>query len=1261
MELLQYTFFQHALIGSLLASIVCGLIGTYIVTRRLVFISGGLTHASFGGIGLGLYTGISPLLSAALFAVFSAFGVEWLSKRKEMREDSAIAVFWTFGMAVGIIFVFLSPGYAPDLSAYLFGNILTIGMQELILLAALAVVLTGFFALYLHPIIYIAFDREFARSQGIPVRLLEYVMMMFIALSIVACLRMVGIVLVISLLTIPQMTANLFTHRFHRIILLSVGIGYVSCLGGLALSYYLNVPSGAAIIFFSILIYGLCKLIVTLRHRYAALSCLLALLLAVTSCSTRRNTAGSRFYHALTTRYNVYFNGNEAYKAGRLAQIAGNRDNYPEMIPLDPIGNEATVPIGAADYQRAVEKAQKAIRLHSIRRRPARRPGQAYTAEYRQWLTRQEFNPVLYRAWMLLGCAQYRQGNFTEAASTFKYIARLYESQPLISNEAMIRLARCYTRLGWNYDAEDVLQRVNTDTLPASLATEYASSMADMLLAGERYRDALPYLERTARHEKNKLQRARCYYLLGQTCQWLNEPAQAYEAYGKVIRLAPPYELALSARIGQTEVMPAADTRRIASKLLRMSRDENNREYLDRIYYALGNVYLTARDTIQAVRAYQTGIQKSTRGGAEKGLLQLTLGNIYWQQANYADARNAYTEALGLISKKQRLYEQTTQRTEVLDELVPPLHTIALQDSLQRLARMPETERMEVIERLIVRLTEQEEAARKAAEEAEAAANRPSLPQPDRQQPATQSPQTAVDAGNQAWYFYNPATVAQGKSDFARLWGNRKLEDNWRRSNKSTASSADFEETDYNNKEEEAASPATPDASPSPTAPVDSTANDKHHPAYYLAQIPLTEAAMKASNTQLSQALLEAGIVFKERMNDFPRAEAAFVRLLTDYPDFAQTDEVYYHLFLTALAEDYYAKTGARKHAEKKSTVPGLGTIHPKNQPGMKAETYRKQLLARFPDSRYARLLADPDYFDNAVHGKHREDSLYADTYRRFQQNDTTAVRAAERLSAERYPMGQHRPKFIFLDAMTHLQGGNTQQFLALLKELVRHYPANEMTELATSILKGVQEGRLLVKGSHLFGSIWERRNADLHTSDPLRADSAATALLPDSAFSSRRDVPFLFMLAYEAGRVNENRLLFEVARYNFSTFVVKSFDLSLVHERGIGMLHIRPFAGYDEARQYFDRLYADKKMAALLSGIRAVIISEANYEQLISRYSFDEYDAFYRKHFATVAEPDFKGYTLDEPLLNLPDETEQQQPQPSAGEPDDGGVIFED
>lgn len=259
MSILSYTFFQHALLGSLLASILCGLVGTYIVTRRLVFISGGITHASFGGIGIGVYCGLSPILSATVFSVLSACGIQWFSRRRDMREDSAIAIFWTLGMSIGIICSFLAPGFTPELSSFLFGNILTITDGDLYLLAALTVVGLLSFTIFLRPLISVAFDAEFARSQRLPVTTIEYLMMAFIALTIVACLRMVGIVLVISMLTIPQVTANLFTRRFKTMAALSVFIGYAGCLGGLFLSYRYNIPSGASIIFVSIIIYLLCK------------------------------------------------------------------------------------------------------------------------------------------------------------------------------------------------------------------------------------------------------------------------------------------------------------------------------------------------------------------------------------------------------------------------------------------------------------------------------------------------------------------------------------------------------------------------------------------------------------------------------------------------------------------------------------------------------------------------------------------------------------------------------------------------------------------------------------------------------------------------------------------------------------------------------------------------------------------------------------------------------------------------------------------
>lgn len=263
MGILDYTFFQNALVGAFLASVVCGFIGTYIVTRRLVFIGGGITHASFGGIGIGVYFGFYPVLSAMVFSVLSALGIQWMSRRGDVREDSAIAVFWTLGMSIGILCSYLTPGFTSDLPSFLFGSILTIGSADIVLLAVVAVVVMAVFALLYRPILSVAFDSVFARSQRLPVNFIESLMMVLIAVTIVSILRIVGVVLALSLLTVPQMTANLFTFSFKRIIAWSIVIGWADSLLGLAMSYWLNVPSGAAIIFASILIYIAAKAIKT--------------------------------------------------------------------------------------------------------------------------------------------------------------------------------------------------------------------------------------------------------------------------------------------------------------------------------------------------------------------------------------------------------------------------------------------------------------------------------------------------------------------------------------------------------------------------------------------------------------------------------------------------------------------------------------------------------------------------------------------------------------------------------------------------------------------------------------------------------------------------------------------------------------------------------------------------------------------------------------------------------------------------------------
>jgi zinc transport system permease protein len=236
-------------------SVSCGIIGTYIVSRRMVFISGGITHASFGGVGLGYLLGVPPLAGAAVFAVLAALTTENLTRSKVFRSDSIIAIIWSLGMALGIIFIYLTPGYAPNLMSYLFGSIITVSETDLWLMFSLALGVAGFFAIFFKPILYVSFDEQFAKTRGIPVMLLNYVLILFVALTVVLSIRIAGIILVLSVLTIPQNIANLFTGRFSRILFGSVILGFFASLAGLVISYYMDIPSGATIIFTLVVMY----------------------------------------------------------------------------------------------------------------------------------------------------------------------------------------------------------------------------------------------------------------------------------------------------------------------------------------------------------------------------------------------------------------------------------------------------------------------------------------------------------------------------------------------------------------------------------------------------------------------------------------------------------------------------------------------------------------------------------------------------------------------------------------------------------------------------------------------------------------------------------------------------------------------------------------------------------------------------------------------------------------------------------------------
>lgn len=923
-------------------------------------------------------------------------------------------------------------------------------------------------------------------------------------------------------------------------------------------------------------------------------------------CSTQKNTAKSRWWHSFNARYNTYYNGTLAYIDGSEEKEKGNKDNFTEILPLYTVGNKKSRELGKGNFDKAIEKSQKAIKLHSIKKRPEWTKKRRKTEKDLEWLNRKEYNPMLWKAWMLMGRSQFHQGAFDEAASTFAYMGRLYQTQPAIYGRARAWLAKCYIEQDWIYDAEDVIRNMRRDSIHWSAQKEWDYTYADYFIHIGDYEQAIPYLRKVIKHEMRKKQKAREWYLMGQLENALGHREAAYKAYKRVGRLNPPYEVAFNAKIAMTEVMAEGQWKKMISQLKRMARSDNNKEYLDQVYYAIGNIYLSQKDTLKAISAYETGNQKATRSGIEKGVLLLKLGDIYWELEKFSDAQRCYGEAIGLLDKERKDYEQLSQRSKILDELAPYTDAVHLQDSLQALAKMDEKERNEAIDRVIEALKKKEKEEKKLQAEANAQQvmqRNGAIGNRNNPQNNTPTPQTGTQQ-NGKWYFYNPMAVQQGKQSFEKLWGKRENVDNWQRVNKTVVAGVGSEEFPEMT-QEQLDSIAKEEAIQDSLEQVkDSAQNDPHKREYYLAQIPFTEEQLLASNLILEDGLFNSGVIFKDKLNNLPLSEKALRRLTDEYPDFENMDAVYYHLFLLY----------------NRMNMPAI------------ADGYIEKLKENFPESQWTGILSDPYFKENAIFGEHMEDSLYAATYNAFKDNRYDEVKSNSRISEERFPLGANRDKFLFINGLGKLNDGDGDGCLADMNTIVEKFPQSKLAEMAGMIVNGVKAGKQLYGGKFDLGDVWSRRSVVLSDSDSINAKK----------LSPERNIDFLFMVVYKPDSVNENQLLYELARYNFTSYMVRNFDITIEQdELGLHHMQVSGFRNYDEALQYARELYQQANIVKRLGKSRSIVISTENLPLLGKQFSYDDYDEFYTKHFAPLkvstfdllSEPAELGYDKEDDI----------------------------
>lgn len=971
-----------------------------------------------------------------------------------------------------------------------------------------------------------------------------------------------------------------------------------------------------------------------IRYRYARRGgrclrdiCGFILLLATilfASCSTKKNTSATRFYHATTARFNTLYNGQVAFKQGLEAQQNGHREDYTQMLPMYISTDKSTAAIGKSNYETAILKSEKAIKLHSIKKRPSVNGNKRKSPKEKAYLARKEFNPYLYRAWFMMAESQFNKGEFIEAASTLNYILRLYSTQPEITCVAKARLARCYVALGWAYDAEDVLSKIKRDSITPRGEAERSNTEAAYRILTHQYKEAIPCLKSAAKHTSGKMARARLNFLLGQLYRETGDNALAYKALSKVRRSSPPYEMAFNASILQTEVMPKSKFSQMISRLKRMAKSDKNKDYLDQVYYAMGNIYLSVQDTARCLGAWEKGVAEATKSGPSKAMLLLRLSQMYWDREDYINAARTYKECASTLNKEHQEYKETERRSQILSELEPHLSAIHLQDSLQSLARMTEPEYTAAIDQVIAALKKKEKEEEKKAARNGTASNNPvqgantaSNNVSKNERPASNN----VNSGQKGeWYFYNPSLVKKGEQEFSHRWGKRPNKDNWRFSSimgQAAASDGNDLPTDQAQSDSLLGSAETADTDEQ--ARKDSLANDPHNREYYLKQIPFTEEQMEASNALLSDGLYNGGILEQERLENFSLAEKTMLRLLKDFPEHEGLDNIYYHLFLL------YGRIGRADEAE----------------------LYRTKLISEYPESKLAQLLGNPHYEMIARDGKHMEDSLYTQAYQSYLAGDYAQVEKNYKFCTENFPQGANRARMMFIRAMASLYGGERDTFLVTLKDVVQKYPKEEITDLAKAIVKGLEEGRQLMDDRFDASSIWSRRSRGL--------DGDSTAA--EKQLSDERYTNFVFLLAYPTSSLDEDLLLYEMAHYNFTSFMVRNFDIEITEDRGLRMMLVKGFLSYDEVHAYAQKLYADKHMSALLKGVRSLLISEDNLKLLGTEYSFDDYKKFYDNKFVPMEVPE--DLQIDEPAdLKIIDPDDVV---PEEEEEDEGGQESDD
>ncbi|MCG8579940.1 MAG: tetratricopeptide repeat protein [Bacteroidales bacterium] len=932
------------------------------------------------------------------------------------------------------------------------------------------------------------------------------------------------------------------------------------------------------------------------------------ILVSLLGCSTKKNTWLSRNYHNLTAYYNVYFNGREAFNNGEKAIIESYQNDYSNILPVFEASDPDAASVASGDMDRAIEKGQKLIKKHSITAKPKKRSrNNQYAAEF---YSKKEFNAWVDNAYVLMGKAQVYKHEQSLAIRTLQQVVRDFPNSESMY-EALIWQARAYTDRGDYIGAMAALESYDLGgSAPAEFYPDYMATYANLLLVQEKYIDAIPYLQNALTDEKNKHKRLRYSYILGQLYLLNDQRQEAAESFGYVAKASTDYEMTFNAKVNQASIIYAnANIDEVKKQLHKLRKDKKNKDYLDRIYFAFGKVALQENKEPEALLNFKKSVNASIDNTNQKGLSYREAGEIYYARMDYANAYFYYDSALVSIDEDYEKIDELKERHYGLSGLVDHLLTVQREDSLQRLADMSEPVLYAYLDDIIAEKEAEQKRLEKLQEEE-------SMSDAFFYQTSNMR-----DASGQPgkWYFYNQNSMGMGKMEFEKRWGKRKLEDNWRRKDKSKVADepqeADdpfalpddpFAEQNNDQKEQTEESSAA-----SGTANIAIPTREQ-----LLADIPLSEEKRSASDKKIEEALLEQGLVFMDRLENYPRSIEALEDLLTRYPEAESRDEA-----LIALYNAY------------RLNGDDAGMLATKNR-----------IEQEFPDHRFVAYLNDPDFLQKIQDKKEQESLAYEATYEAFLFGRfNNVIASSDKAISESTDDSKLTNKYHLLRGLSYGKKGDTEAFKTDLNTIIKNDKDSDEGILAEALLKHLNEGKTPVQGTLFSASPAIAGQNTVQTDDNIESPEQRAGFV-------YVEVEPYELIVMGIDKENINRAIYNVADYNFSRYLLHDFEIQ--EKRLLDGSIALTVSGFSNRVEVMDYFYGLRENPHFFGFERItdniVCLSESNNNKFYLSGLVKDYIEFFETYYLQHADKKEleKVMLKEQPVTEEPVETAEAEPQ---------------